>query len=312
MAAAAALRRLAGRGGALPPRIAPPRPPRSAAAGARGLAGTRQGGAADSSGTLPRFYQRAEVVAHPEAAGPDGAGAPRGGWGVALDQKILRSPGKLPLRFPTRALAAAVAAEWQLQGEQNVRPFTMPLMQLVATAIDRVPASRGGIVTGLMDYLDTDAALCREPAGTPAAVAQEEGFAPVLSWARAELGLRPRVSDMLTGTPQETETRDRLTEELCRLDDLELVAVDQLAGACRSLLLALAATRGAVGVQECLRLARLEEELQIEEWGMVEGGHDIDRADAAVRVAGPILLVALLRGGGEGGVTSGEGGGGEV
>ena len=42
---------------------------------------------------------------------------------------------------------------------------------------------------------------------------------------------------------------------------------------------------------------------------MVEGGHDIDRADAAVRVAGPILLVALLRGGGAGGGTGGEGGG---
>ena len=235
------------------------------------------------------------MVPHPEAAGPDGVGAPRGAWGVALDQKLLRSPGKLPLRFPTRALAAAVAAEWQLQGEHNVRPFTMPLMQLVATAIDRVPPARGGIVTGLLDYLETDAALCREPAGTPAARAQEEGFAPVLAWARSELGLRPNVSDALSGTPQEPETHERLIEELCRLDDLELVAVDQLAGACRSLLLALAATRGAVRVEECLRLSRLEEELQIEEWGMVEGGHDIDRADAAVRVAGPILLVQLLQ-----------------
>ena len=43
-------------------------------------------------------------------------------------------------------------------------------------------------------------------------------------------------------------------------------------------------------------LSRLEEEMQIEEWGMVEGGHDIDRADQNVRVAAPAIFMKLYRG----------------
>ena len=42
-------------------------------------------------------------------------------------------------------------------------------------------------------------------------------------------------------------------------------------------------------------LSRLEEELQIEAWGMVEGGHDIVRADQNVRVAAPLIFSQLYK-----------------
>ncbi len=40
--------------------------------------------------------------------------------------------------------------------------------------------------------------------------------------------------------------------------------------------------------------ARLEEEFQIEAWGLVEGGHDLDRANIRVRLAAPSLLLRML------------------
>ena len=40
------------------------------------------------------------------------------GWCVALDGKILRSPGKNAFELPGRALAQAIAAEWDAQVEQ--------------------------------------------------------------------------------------------------------------------------------------------------------------------------------------------------
>ena len=45
-----------------------------------------------------------------------------------------------------------------------------------------------------------------------------------------------------------------------------------------------------------VHLSRLEEEVQIEEWGMVEGGHDLDRADQNVRVAAPAVFMRLYKG----------------
>ena len=41
-------------------------------------------------------------------------------------------------------------------------------------------------------------------------------------------------------------------------------------------------TQGRLGVAEAVDAARLEEAAQIEEWGLVEGGHDIDISDLKV------------------------------
>jgi chaperone required for assembly of F1-ATPase len=62
-------------------------------------------------------------------------GSSAGAHQVLLDGKPLRTPAKAPLDRPTRAVAKAVAAEWQAQAE-TVRPSTTPLARLAATAID--------------------------------------------------------------------------------------------------------------------------------------------------------------------------------
>ena len=35
----------------------------------------------------------------------------------------------------------------------------------------------------------------------------------------------------------------------------------------------------------------------IEEWGLVEGGHDVDQADITVRLAAPRAMMSMLRAG---------------
>ena len=42
-----------------------------------------------------------------------------------------------------------------------------------------------------------------------------------------------------------------------------------------------------------LLLARVEEEFQAYKWGVVEGGHDIDRADLKVRLTAPMVYLRL-------------------
>lgn len=51
---------------------------------------------------------------------------------------MVKTPAKKVLVAPTRALASAIAAEWEFQDDRLVRPFTMPLMALTSTAIDMV------------------------------------------------------------------------------------------------------------------------------------------------------------------------------
>src|SRR5438094_775531 len=74
------------------------------------------------------------------------------GWSVALDGKPMRTPGKNELILPSQALAAAIAAEWDSQRDE-IRPATMPLTRLAATAIDRTAAQR--------DLIDAEATTRR-------------------------------------------------------------------------------------------------------------------------------------------------------
>lgn len=79
------------------------------------------------------------------------------------------------------------------------------------------------------------------------------------------------------------------------MDNWELAAAEQLAAACKSVCIALAATKGHLSVEDVIRIARIEEDHQIEFWGLVEGGHDIDIADFRVRVSAPLVFVRLLK-----------------
>ena len=84
----------------------------------------------------------------------------QGGYQVLLDHRLLKTPAKRPLTLPSRALALAVAAEWEQQA-RRIQPFTMPLMSLAATAIDQ-PKPREEVVDMMLEYLHTDSVLCRE------------------------------------------------------------------------------------------------------------------------------------------------------
>ena len=72
-----------------------------------------------------RFYTSTGV-----AEGPDG-------FGVTLDGKPIRTPGRNLLTAPTRDLAEAMAAEWDAQ-KDDIDPMAMPLTRLANSVIDGV------------------------------------------------------------------------------------------------------------------------------------------------------------------------------
>ena len=48
-------------------------------------------------------------------------------------------------------------------------------------------------------------------------------------------------------------------------------------------------------VREAIRLSRLEDNLQLKDWGYVEGGHDIDEADTKIRILAASVFMGLLK-----------------
>jgi ATP synthase mitochondrial F1 complex assembly factor 2 len=62
---------------------------------------------------------------------------------------------------------------------------------------------------------------------------------------------------------------------------------------CKSLIAAWALFKRHITTKEAMDLARVEEEFQISQWGLVEGGHDLDRVNCSVNLASASFFLWL-------------------
>ncbi|KAI5080498.1 hypothetical protein GOP47_0003681 [Adiantum capillus-veneris] len=231
-----------------------------------------------------RFYKSASVK----------ASADDDGYLVMLDHRVLKTPSKKHLKVPSLRLAQAIAVEWEYQDQDAIRPFTMPLMKLASTAIDKVPKERETIIHNLLEFFHTDATCCRDKEDSPLGELQAEVMNPLLDWMKKEFGFRPSHSMSLFVGNQPDEVVNALERALKNTNDWQLAAIDALSASAKSLVVAMAVYRGRLGIEDATQVIRLEEEFQIEAWGLVEGGHDIDVADLKCRVAAASVFLRLF------------------
>ena len=109
-------------------------------------------------------------------------------------------------------------------------------------------------------------------------------------------GMRIHVSSSLQGPTQDAEVVRRVGKSVRAMDAWRLAAFNSLAFASKSVVIATCAVRSpeTVGIVEVMKAARVEEEIQIERWGLVEGGHDMDIGDLRVRVSSAMVYLRML------------------
>lgn len=200
------------------------------------------------------------------------------GWEVRLDGRPLRTPGRAPMMLRSRALAEAIAAEWDAQAEE-VRPDSMPMMQLASTAIDRVGKVRAEIIEAVARYAETDLLCYRAEAHQPdLQERQTQVWQPLLDWAALRYDAQLTVSTGLMPTAQPKGACRALRAAVEGLDDMRLAGVQNATAACGSLVLALALFEGRITAEQAYEASQLDETFQIEQWG--------EDAEAAARRAG--------------------------
>jgi len=204
---------------------------------------------------IKRFYS-VVAVAESEA-----------GFIITLDGKPVRTPARNALQAWSRALAEAVAAEWECQ-EQWIRPATMPLTQLVSTAIDRVSVDPAAIVEALMAYGASDLLCYRADMPEDLVLRQEAAWQPLVDWAAGALGVEMVVVTGVMPRPQPPASLDRLKNIIAAYDVPRLTALQTVVAATGSLLLGVALLVGRVTAEETLALAQLDETFQAEIWGV--------------------------------------------
>jgi chaperone required for assembly of F1-ATPase len=203
---------------------------------------------------MKRFWKNATVA---EA---------EGGWTVALDGKPIRTPAKNPLVVPSRALAEAIAAEWNEQGEE-VRPASMPLMRLASTALDLVEKRHGAVVAEIAKYAETDLVCYRAEHPPELAHRQQAAWGPLLDWAMLRYDAPLSVTSGVIPAAQSPASIKVFRAAVAAYGALELTALHAATTACGSIVLGLALAEGRIDAEEAYRLSQLDETFQIEQWG---------------------------------------------
>lgn len=203
-----------------------------------------------------KFYTSAGV-----SEGPDG-------FGVTLDGKQVRTPGKNVLAAPTRDLAEAIAAEWDAQGE-NIDPMSMPLTRLANSVIDGVAGNVQSVSDDAAKYLETDLLFYR--AGFPEALVQKqaEHWDPVLRWAADALGAHFILGEGIVHVRQ-PENAVAAARNALPLEAWPIGAFHVVTTMTGSALLALALKHGLLDGSQVWAAAHVDEDWNSEKWGVDE------------------------------------------
>lgn len=203
-----------------------------------------------------KFYTSAGV-----SEGPDG-------FGVTLDGKQVRTPGKNLLAAPTRDLADAIAAEWDAQGE-NIDPMSMPLTRLANSVIDGVAGNVQAVADDAAKYLETDLLFYR--AGFPEALVarQAEHWDPVLRWAADTLGAHFILGEGVVHVRQ-PETAVAAARKAFPSAAWPVGAFHVVTTITGSALLALALQHGILDGSQVWAAAHVDEDWNSEKWGADE------------------------------------------
>ena len=203
---------------------------------------------------MKRFWKAADAVAE------------QNGWGVRLDERPLRTPGKALLTVPSEALGQAIADEWA-SAAQNVDPRSMPLTGLANAAIDRVTPDRASFAAGLAKYAEADLACYRAEGPRTLAERQAASWDRLLGWARRRYDVDFAVTTGIVHVGQPPATVARLAFEVAALDAFQLASLSPLVTIGGSLVAALAVIDGALTAEAAWDAVSIDERWQIEKWG---------------------------------------------
>jgi chaperone required for assembly of F1-ATPase len=206
---------------------------------------------------LPRrFYARSHIGEGPE------------GHLVLLDGKPVRTPAGRTLAAPARALAEAIAAEWEAQREV-INPALMPLTRLANSIIDGITGAPAPVAAEIAKYLGSDLVCYRAQAPKSLRVRQEQHWNPVLEWARTALDARFVLGEGVMHVAQPQAAIANATKAIPR-EPWRLGALCSITTLTGSALLALALLHGRLSVEDVWAAAHVDEDWQMEQWGADE------------------------------------------
>lgn len=199
-----------------------------------------------------------------------------GTFGVVLDGRTLKTPGKKTLILPNEAIAEQVAEEWD-GVKDEIDPSVMPVTRLANVTCESLPERRDDLIREIRNYAGTDLLSYRAPDPQEYVERQADAWDPWTKWA-AKRGITLKTTDALMAIDQPEDSLNAVARAASKKDDLSLTLMAHLTAVYGSAVLALAVIEDAIDPGEAFDLSRLDESYRAEIWGL-------DEDDAAQRAA---------------------------
>ena len=78
------------------------------------------------------------------------------------------------------------------------------------------------------------------------------------------------------------------------MDAWNLTLMQSVTMEAKSFFVGLAVVEGVLTAEEAIEASRVEEEFQIEQWGLVEGGHDMDQLNNGIQIRASVVFKDML------------------
>jgi len=207
-------------------------------------------------GALPRrFYREAQAEWR------------CGHWHLLLDGKAAKTPKRIALAVTNRAVAEALAAEWNAQADV-LDPLHMPLTRLVNAALDGVADEAEAVRADIVRYAGTDLICYRAASPIELAERQARIWDPILGWAKATLGVRLKTAAGIVHVTQADGELSRVAAAVATVPSpVPLAALSTVTTLGGSAMIALALAHRALAPDEAWAATHVDEHYQAEVWG---------------------------------------------
>jgi len=189
-----------------------------------------------------------------------------GSFGIELDGRPVKTPAGHALAVPSRALADAIAGEWNAQGDEIV-PSSLPFTRLANSAIDGIAGREAEVVQAILSYAASDLLCYRAESPAELVAKQARLWDPILAWVRAEYDAPFKVGTGIKHLDQPPASLEAIRRAIATMGPFQLAALHVMTTLTGSALIALAHAKRFLDADAAWEAAHVDENWQASQWG---------------------------------------------
>ncbi len=183
------------------------------------------------------------------------------GFSIRLDDRPVKTTSGKLLAVDNENVANLLMLEWMAQKE-HVDPKTMPVNQIVMTALDR-SKTREESIAHILDYVDTDLVAYHSDA-EPYQSKQADIWGRWIKWLENRFDVYFKTTDRIENLTQSTKLKTCVKDYLQKLNDLDLTLFESLIEDTSSPVLTLAMFEKAAKAEDIYEAVLLEDMIRAE------------------------------------------------